>query len=192
MISVSGLVIIDEKGGVVSKQQGYPHSTILLHFPTPKPLQWFGFFPVGTLYGNIDNYIRFEVPTPRLQQIVSKVVPKYKNLEYNFGVRDCVSFAADACRAAGITVPRVNITPGGFVWWLKTFKSGYTHYNVKPYPWSRKTEQYTVKPGDSLWKIAEQSYGRGDQWRKIYEANKQVIGGNPNLIQPGQQLTIPQ
>lgn len=54
---------------------------------------------------------------------------------------------------------------------------------------SKKT--YTVKSGDSLWKIAASLLGDGSKWNKIYEANKKVIGGNPNLIKPGQVLTIP-
>ena len=51
--------------------------------------------------------------------------------------------------------------------------------------------QYTVQPGDSLFAIAQQTYGDGNLWPKIYEVNKQVIGPNPNLIHPGQVLTIP-
>lgn len=50
---------------------------------------------------------------------------------------------------------------------------------------------YTVKKGDNLWNLAKKYYGDGSQWRKIYDANKDVIGGNPNLIYPGQQYTIP-
>lgn len=50
---------------------------------------------------------------------------------------------------------------------------------------------YVVKKGDCLWKIAKQFYGNGSQWQKIYNANKAVIGGNPNLIYPGQQFVIP-
>ena len=50
---------------------------------------------------------------------------------------------------------------------------------------------YTVKSGDSLWKIAATQLGSGSKWNSIYEANKSVIGGNPNLIYPGQKLTIP-
>ena len=54
--------------------------------------------------------------------------------------------------------------------------------------------QYTVKDGDSLSKIARFFYGSGTElfWSKIYEANRNIIGGNPNLIRPGQQLTIPE
>ena len=50
---------------------------------------------------------------------------------------------------------------------------------------------YTVVKGDSLWKIAKAHYGNGNQWRKIYEANRVTIGDNPDLIHPGQTLTIP-
>lgn len=51
---------------------------------------------------------------------------------------------------------------------------------------------YTVKPGDNLSKLAKQLYGTGADWKKIYEANKDVIGGNPSLIYPGQTFTIPE
>lgn len=50
---------------------------------------------------------------------------------------------------------------------------------------------YTVVRGDCLWNIAKKFYGSGAQYTKIYNANKGVIGGNPNLIYPGQVFTIP-
>lgn len=50
---------------------------------------------------------------------------------------------------------------------------------------------YTVKQGDYLILIARRVYGDGSKWKQIYEANRDVIGGNPNLIYPGQVLTIP-
>jgi nucleoid-associated protein YgaU len=28
-------------------------------------------------------------------------------------------------------------------------------------------------------------------WQALYEANRDVIGGNPNLIKPGQVLVVP-
>ena len=49
---------------------------------------------------------------------------------------------------------------------------------------------YTVKAGDSLSKIAQREYGDAAQWKKIYEANRDVIK-NPDLIHPGQTFKLP-
>ncbi|MFF6992855.1 transglycosylase family protein [Streptomyces sp. NPDC010273] len=46
---------------------------------------------------------------------------------------------------------------------------------------------YTVREGDTLSGIAAQ---HGTTWRKVYAANKAVIGGDPDLIVPGQQLDL--
>jgi LysM domain-containing protein len=48
-----------------------------------------------------------------------------------------------------------------------------------------------VQPGDSLWMIAQKFLGDGSKWSRIYDANKAAIGPNPDLIRPGQRLTIP-
>jgi len=49
-------------------------------------------------------------------------------------------------------------------------------------------QSYTVKPGDTLSEIAEDHGLNG--WRGFYEANRQVVGNNPDLIFPGQTLEI--
>ena len=49
---------------------------------------------------------------------------------------------------------------------------------------------HVVQPGDTLWAIAKKYYGNGNQYTKIFNANKDKIK-NPNLIYPGQQLVIP-
>ncbi|MZD08853.1 peptidoglycan DD-metalloendopeptidase family protein [Streptomyces sp. SID5785] len=48
---------------------------------------------------------------------------------------------------------------------------------------------YTVKAGDSLSKIAKAENVEGG-WKKLYEGNKSVIGGDAGLIKPGQKLTL--
>ncbi|MCB1246082.1 MAG: LysM peptidoglycan-binding domain-containing protein [Acidimicrobiia bacterium] len=60
---------------------------------------------------------------------------------------------------------------------------------------------HTVVRGDTLWRIAKDhlaSIGAGSSgtevgryWRAIYETNRGVIGGDPNLILPGQVLELP-
>ena len=49
-------------------------------------------------------------------------------------------------------------------------------------------DTYTVKSGDTLSKIGQH---HGVAWRDIHEANRDVIGDNPDLIKPGQKLRIP-
>lgn len=53
-----------------------------------------------------------------------------------------------------------------------------------------QNQTYTVKSGDCLWNIAKKYYGNGSKYTVIYNANKDKIS-NPNLIYPGQVLTIP-
>ncbi|WP_399552544.1 peptidoglycan DD-metalloendopeptidase family protein [Streptomyces sp. YIM 98790] len=48
---------------------------------------------------------------------------------------------------------------------------------------------HTVKPGDTLFKIAEAHDVEGG-WLPLYEANRDVVGDNPNLIYPGQKLSL--
>ena len=50
---------------------------------------------------------------------------------------------------------------------------------------------YEVNWGDTLSGIADFFYGRAGAWQTIYRANQGVIGRNPDLIRPGQRLTIP-
>jgi nucleoid-associated protein YgaU len=57
-------------------------------------------------------------------------------------------------------------------------------------PAQRQSRTYTVKKGDSLSKIAEREYGDAQAWRRIYEANRDLIK-DPDLIHPGWTLTIP-
>jgi len=52
------------------------------------------------------------------------------------------------------------------------------------------TQYHIVKKGDTLWKIAENYYGDGNLYKKIFEANKDILK-DPNLIQVGQKLRIP-
>lgn len=47
-----------------------------------------------------------------------------------------------------------------------------------------------VQPGNSLWRIARQNYGKGVQYTTIYAANQDQIK-DPDLIFPGQVFSLP-
>jgi len=60
-----------------------------------------------------------------------------------------------------------------------------------------KTTRLVVEPGDSLWSISEEYIGSGAQPEqtaytvdRIFELNRERIGGDPNLIFPGQELVL--
>jgi len=59
--------------------------------------------------------------------------------------------------------------------------------------------EVVVKRGDNLWNIAKAHLPEGAsdaeidrEWRRWYDANRDVIGDDPDLILPGQVLRPPQ
>lgn len=56
-----------------------------------------------------------------------------------------------------------------------------------------EARMYTVKSGDTLWKIAEEMYGKsnGAKYNVIFEANTPMLS-HPDKIYPGQVLRIPE
>jgi nucleoid-associated protein YgaU len=51
-----------------------------------------------------------------------------------------------------------------------------------------KSQYYTVRPGDTLSKIAGQFHM--PNWQSLYNMNRAVVGNNPNLIHQGMRLKI--
>jgi len=54
-----------------------------------------------------------------------------------------------------------------------------------------------VEPGDSLWSLTREILSDASDveiataWPELYEANRELVGANPHLIQPGQELVVP-
>jgi nucleoid-associated protein YgaU len=62
--------------------------------------------------------------------------------------------------------------------------------NVKSGSSSTATKEYVVVKGDNLSKIAKREYGNASAWKRIFEANRDVLH-DPDKIKPGQKLKIP-
>ena len=51
-------------------------------------------------------------------------------------------------------------------------------------------KKLVIQPGNNLWKLSREVYGKGRMYTIIYEANRDQLK-NPNKIFPGQILTAP-
>jgi nucleoid-associated protein YgaU len=49
---------------------------------------------------------------------------------------------------------------------------------------------HTVVKGDTLWKVAERTLGKGARYTELFEANRPMLS-DPDKIYPGQVLRIP-
>jgi nucleoid-associated protein YgaU len=63
---------------------------------------------------------------------------------------------------------------------------------AKPTDAPSGSSEYTIQSGDNLWDIARKQLGDGSRWSEIYKLNADVIGQNPDLIQPGAMLKMPE
>lgn len=54
-----------------------------------------------------------------------------------------------------------------------------------------ETERYTVKRGDSLWKIAEERLGDGTRYVELVALNEAALDGRPDFLVPGRVLKVP-
>lgn len=50
---------------------------------------------------------------------------------------------------------------------------------------------YTVQRGDTLVALSRKFYGTDGEWKRILEANKALLGGDPAKLKPGMKLAIP-
>jgi nucleoid-associated protein YgaU len=55
---------------------------------------------------------------------------------------------------------------------------------------AKSEKTYEVKSGDTLSKIARQEYGSASEWKRIFDANQDILK-DPDKIYPGQMLKIP-
>ncbi|CCH89216.1 putative LysM domain peptidoglycan-binding protein [Modestobacter italicus] len=75
--------------------------------------------------------------------------------------------------------------------------TGLPSYGGTGSPGPAAVAMVTVQPGDTLWSIAEETSGDGENWQEVWEANKGrgepdgAVFTDPALIRPGWELSIP-
>lgn len=105
--------------------------------------------------------------------------------------------AADAAGRWALTAP--NIAPGVYTLQVIQLDADRRPAYALEIPFERARPEdlalrdgnIIVQPGNSLWRIARRVYGSGFQYTIIYEANDDQIR-DPDLIYPGQVLTLPE
>ncbi|HWA25622.1 MAG TPA: LysM peptidoglycan-binding domain-containing protein [Lacunisphaera sp.] len=60
-----------------------------------------------------------------------------------------------------------------------------------PAPAAAGPRKHTVRPGDTLFKLAQQYYNNRAKWRDIYQANRGVIPSESAPLKVGMELKIP-
>lgn len=55
----------------------------------------------------------------------------------------------------------------------------------------RKTVDHAVKPGESLWSIAEDHFGDGARYKELVELNRDLLGAQSSFLEPSWVLKLP-
>ena len=58
-------------------------------------------------------------------------------------------------------------------------------------PNAKQARTHIVRPGESLYSIADQYYSNADLWRIIFDANRTTLGADPDQLEAGEILKIP-
>ncbi|MCM8882026.1 MAG: peptidoglycan-binding protein LysM [Candidatus Thiodiazotropha sp. (ex Lucinoma kastoroae)] len=128
------------------------------------------------LFGKDDD------PADKIKKQIEADNPGIKDLDVNFEDGKVVlSGSAETAEALEKTV----LIAGNVQGVSEVSASGIT----AP-PQEAKVEYYVIESGDTLSAIAKRFLGKGSDYPKIFEANREVIQ-DPNKIYPGQKIRIP-
>lgn len=114
------------------------------------------------------------------QQECDRICELIKEMPTTTAVQNNMTIAAPAPEPAPESVPKPAPEPP-----VEVAAAAGSEAGVK-----KEGRTYTVESGDTLWKIAENMYGSGNKYMKIFEANTSILK-NPDKIFPGQKLVIP-
>ena len=100
--------------------------------------------------------------------------------------------AAPPASVALVTGSLDRATAGPLDWPTSTTTAGAAA------PPAGRAPTVTVRPGDSLWRLAQEQLPAGApaaavaaQWPRWWSANRALLGDDPDLLHPGQRLVVP-
>ena len=109
--------------------------------------------------------------------------------EYGVSAGADVNFSLTLTQYKKIHIPKVadnnNLVVGG------SEPNRPTPPTTNPPTNNNSSRTHTVSGNDTLWGIAKKYYGDGSKWGTIWDANKPMRSGNPNLIYTGEVVKIP-
>ncbi len=130
---------------------------------------------------------RDDVAAENIKQHLDVSLTSIKNLDVQFDdgtVTLCGECMSEGDRSQAILVA------GNVKGVEKVVADDLTAPPPKPEEPEEKFEYYEIQSGDSLSAIAKRYYGKPMEYKRIFEANKNVIE-NPDRIYPGQKIKIP-
>jgi nucleoid-associated protein YgaU len=134
----------------------------------------FAFGSDGTV--TVSGKVKQEADKARIKQLLL-TISGIKQVKQELSVATAVAEPTEASAGPIVEDDKASTTTAGSA-------------ESQPEAGSPAADTYTVQSGDTLWKIAKQFYGEGNQYMKIFEANKGLLK-DPDHIFPGQELVIP-
>lgn len=181
---------------------GVGEVTIKKH-PGAFVVKFSSFFPAGPCQGSIAN----PKPPEECREFLEKVMEIDKPAKFIFTGGPCslsvpCTISFDISEQAGdtgtifydITITEYKKTAVRKIKVKKTKdkkKKAKAKKKSKRVSTKVKSGKCVVLHGDCLWNISKKYYGRSSRYMEIYQANKNIIGRNPNKLEAGQVLTIP-
>lgn len=165
-------------------------------------MKWSGFFPAHKCQGCISNpktpdtYVEFlqkvmELETPAKIVFTGSPIGVNSACTIKFDIDEqggdvgTVNYSITVTEFKKVSVRKITVKKS------KGKKKGKVKKKSSRTNTKVRVTAYTVKKGDCLFNIAKRIYGSGSKWRIIYNANKKVVGSNPNKLKIGMVLKIP-
>ena len=178
-------------------EPGLRHFSIESFFPAPHSYYYTGVTPKSCIQF-IKEINKAENKNNNVGKIVTSGLPENLNMyfvidefdyDHKAGEEDDIYYTLALKEYVPYGVTTVKVQTSG----LKAARAASPVKKVEAKPTAEvpANRTYTVVRGDCLWNITKACCGDGSRWRELYELNTDVIGGNPNLIYPGQVLILP-